>query len=236
MRMLNTFLSLLLLATANPVAEVSPAPQTLDGPLSSRDAHLVKRCQDDCYGYSTRWDYWWYGVGSVVQCGDGQKCSVAKGESTTLTWTTTVGLSIGFPAAKGVSSGFAAGYSFAESNTASLLYTLNWHGPAARRLWVKQWYAVTDVTCRRCTEFCCPDGCWPRYAEPKPVRFWVPCTDGSCSEFMIDDPGAAATTGTTAGRTPDLMLLPSNEVEARRGGCLIWRVRQRTGWLQQWTL
>ncbi|KAJ6788084.1 hypothetical protein PWT90_02531 [Aphanocladium album] len=188
MRIFNSLLFLLPLAAASPVAEISAAPLTLDSALSSRN--LEKRCSDECYDIRTSWQYWWWGVGNTVNCGAGEDCSIAKGESQTLGWSTTVGFNIGFPAAKGISSGLSASYTFSESYTTSLTYTLHWAGPGARRLWVKQWYAVTDATCKKCSNFCSPEGCWPRYRKPEPVRFWVPCTQGDCSEFMIDDPHA----------------------------------------------
>lgn len=132
MKLFSSLLALPPLAAATPLLERSPAPAV--SPAAAGTHHLFKRCPDSCENVNTRWNYWWYGVGGIIHCADQETCGITKSESTTMSYSTTVGFDVGFPAAGGWAHGLSASYTWSQSYSTSLSYTLAWHDGKAKRL------------------------------------------------------------------------------------------------------
>lgn len=143
----------------------------------------------DCQTLDSHWDYWWYGASDILQCAQGQTCSIASSTATTVSWSVTSGLNFGFKISEAATLGVTSTYTYGESVTSSLTYTINYGGPARDRLWRKQWFAVNTVSCLHCHE-CVGIGCKPPCGGRETSVVWVPCNNGNCIEYQVSDAGA----------------------------------------------
>ncbi|OAQ70304.2 hypothetical protein VFPPC_02795 [Pochonia chlamydosporia 170] len=156
----------------------------------------------ECKSRATRWDYWWYGTGSVYRCVDSNVCHLSHVDTRTIGWSVTEGLSVTFNVAKDAAYAFQASYTFSESITTGDTYTVDYHPPITERLWVKQWFAVTNMDCQQCDWVCSPiGGADPANSSLEPpgqhcekacdpyqhTVTWVPCRDANCLEYQFSD-------------------------------------------------
>ncbi|OAQ58474.1 hypothetical protein VFPPC_11228 [Pochonia chlamydosporia 170] len=93
-------------------------------------------------------------------------------------------------------------YTPSESTMTGDTYTVNYYPPKTERLWVKQWFAVTNMDCQQCDWVCSPigaDSTNDGSLEPPsqhcdkacdPYRHtvtWVPHRDANCLEYQFSD-------------------------------------------------
>ncbi|OAR02227.1 hypothetical protein LLEC1_03819 [Akanthomyces lecanii] len=133
----------------------------------------------ECIDVKTYWDYWWYGAGPVLVCGDGQNCVAVKGEG--LRIDLSISGSGGMEASQLItySFGFQSSYHWESSVTTYLKQDIHWTGPAQYRMWLKQWFAVTEASCQTCYGPNCND--WA------PSKGWMPCRDDDCYQYSVSD-------------------------------------------------
>lgn len=141
----------------------------------------------DCKTTESHWDYWWYGASDILHC-QTAGCSIATSEAKTVSWSVTEGINFGFSAAS-VSIGATSSYTYGESVTSSLTYTINYNTPGAVRLWRKQWFSVNTVNCLRCYP-CQGIGCKVKCDIRATSVNWVPCSNGNCIEYQVSDANA----------------------------------------------
>lgn len=160
---------------------------------------------DECKNQATRWDYWWYGSGPLYRCTDGNTCHLSHIDSKTIGWSVTSGLSVTFNIAKAAAVAFQSSYTFTESTTTSDTYSVDYSPPKTERLWIKQWFAVTDMDCQQCDWVCSPIGsvsandtidgsleqrgqhCEKACDPYQHTVTWVPCKDSNCIEYQFSD-------------------------------------------------
>ncbi|EGX87776.1 hypothetical protein CCM_09398 [Cordyceps militaris CM01] len=162
---------------------------------------------DTCSTDASRWDYWWYGSGPRYNCAEHNVCHISHIDQRTIGWSVTQGGSLGFNLAKSAALGFQSSYTWSESTTTGTTYSVDYYPPETERLWIKQWFAVLDMTCQSCDWVCYPMGqsvdnetdtglnvggqhC-DRACDPhRHVIAWVPCRDSSCTEYQFSNADA----------------------------------------------
>lgn len=147
----------------------------------------LPRCQARCTDVKTRWEFWWYGVGDVLKCNRGDTCTISTTESKTIGWFVSYGQGIDFGLAKLLSFQFRTTFTWTESYSRSVSHSVEWDGPGDRRLWMKQWFAVTEAKCQPCQFLCYLGPCRGVFGREQAIKIWVPCTDGSCVEYQVSD-------------------------------------------------
>ena len=113
---------------------------------------------DTCKTDASRWDYWWYGSGPRYRCADHNVCHLSHIDSKTIGWSVTEGGSLTFNLAKSAALGFQSSYTWSESTTTGTTYGVDYYPPETERLWIRQWFAVLDMTCQKCDWVCYPTG------------------------------------------------------------------------------
>lgn len=141
----------------------------------------------DCSNPRSRWDYWWYAENPVVRCPPGSSCSITPSGKMPITWSVT-GAPIQYRIAEQAAKGFDGGYTYVESGYYDTTSALPIASGSIARPWLKQWYVVTDLDCKGCTDI---DTC----GDSIPTTTWVPCTDKSCSEIEASDATARCDSG-----------------------------------------
>lgn len=157
---------------------------TENADLEQRSA-LAKRVE--CTDMRTYWDYWWYGAGPVLVCGDGQKCVAVKGEG--LRIEISISGSGGMEASQLITYAFdfKPSYHWQTSVTTYVKQDIHWTGPAKYRMWLKQWFAVTEATCRTCYG--------PNCEAWGSSKGWLPCRDDDCYQYSVSDAYAKCDSG-----------------------------------------
>ncbi|KAM3547148.1 hypothetical protein MY1884_009707 [Beauveria asiatica] len=148
----------------------------------------------ECYDTKAYWDYWWYGAGPILVCGKGQSCSVPKGEALRINYS--IGGSGGMDLFKllQLSWQFNGGHDWSGWVTTYVKQDINWRGPADNRLWLKQWFAVTEASCRAC--YGSSPGAPGYYCDSwDSNKGWMPCKDGSCYEYSVSGAYARCDSG-----------------------------------------
>ncbi|PMB66851.1 hypothetical protein BM221_006508 [Beauveria bassiana] len=114
----------------------------------------------------------------------GQSCSVPKGEALRISYSIGGGGGMDLSKLLQLSSQFNGGYDWSGWVTTYVQHDINWRGPADNRLWLKQWFAVTEAYCRACygsspgaPGYSC--GSWGSN------KGWMPCKDGSFYEYSV---------------------------------------------------
>lgn len=132
-----------------------------------------------CKDSRTYWDYWWYGAGPVLSCGNGQRCTVVKGEGLTIGSSITGDGAMALKELDGYARRFRKSYNWSASVKTIVRQDIGWTGPMQARAWVKMWFAVTEATCRLCDGGKCSS--WGSN------KGWIPCADWSCYEYSVSD-------------------------------------------------
>lgn len=142
----------------------------------------------ECSNARSRWDYWWWSASDPVLCPPRTSCTTNPGGGRTIPWDITQGPSVTFSIAEQASKQFSGSHSYAQTAkwTNTLSYTVQ---PGATvRLWLKQWYVVSDVDCKACTDI-------GTCSKSQQTTIWVPCTNGDCVEWELSDANGRCDSG-----------------------------------------
>lgn len=123
----------------------------------------------------------------MLLCEGVSSCGITPSGKMPISWSVK-GAPIQYRVAEQASKGFDGGYTYTESGYYESSSTLYIAPGTLGRIWLKQWYVVSDLDCKGCTDI---DTC----GDNIPTTVWVPCTDKSCAEIEASDASARCDSG-----------------------------------------
>lgn len=142
-----------------------------------------------CSNPRSRWDYWWYSASQALMCPPGSPCRITGSHEVPISWSVTRGDPIEYRVAEEAAKQFDGSYTYTAGGTWEDTGSHEVAAGTTQRLWLKQWYVVSDLDCVACTDI---DTC---SKDPHATTTWTPCTDRSCAETETSDANVRCDSG-----------------------------------------